>query len=309
MSLLTNKRSILAKIEATYNTDPTPTGAANAILCSNMNFVPQETNLVQRSMVRPYLSNDGQVIEGAHCTIDFDVELAGSGAAGTAPGYGCLLRACGFSETINVGTSVIYAPISSAFESATIYANIDGVLHKISGIRGTVAFDMNAKQIPVMKFKLTGLYTTPTDAAAPVATYTTFQKPLIINNTNSSGFSLHGYSGVLGSLSIDMANTVTYRSLVGLEDVRITDRKPAGSIAIEAVNIASKDFFTIAKAGTTGALALQHGTTAGNIISISAPAVQLTKPTYQDSDNVQMLQMSMDLQPSSGNDEFTLTVK
>jgi hypothetical protein len=41
MPLLTRKRLIVAKIESTYGTDPTPTGA-NAILVRNLEITPLE---------------------------------------------------------------------------------------------------------------------------------------------------------------------------------------------------------------------------------------------------------------------------
>ena len=308
MSLLQRKRTILAKIETTYGTDPTPTGAANAILIRNLNITPQETDLVSRDLVRPYFGNFQQLPAAIHASVDFEVEIAGSGAAGTAPAYGPLLRACALSETISAGVSVVYAPVSAAMESVTIYFNVDGVLHKMTGARGTVAIDLTVKALPVYKFKFTGLYGAVADAAAPTPTYTAFQLPLPVNNANTSAFSLHGYAGVLSQFSLDMAATPVFRSLVGGEAVLITDRKPAGQVTIEAVPVGTKDFWTIAQNGTSGALSITHGTVAGNKVTIAAPAVQLTKPMYQDMDGVAMLQMGLIVNPSSGNDEFSITV-
>ncbi|MCK7495178.1 MAG: hypothetical protein MZW92_31855 [Comamonadaceae bacterium] len=42
--------------------------------------------------------------------LTFDVEIKGSGAAGTAPELGVLLKGCGFGETVVAVTSVTYAP-------------------------------------------------------------------------------------------------------------------------------------------------------------------------------------------------------
>ena len=57
MPLLTRKRLLLAKAEVTYGTDPTPTGAANAILVRNLEIVPLQSDIVQRELIRPYLGN------------------------------------------------------------------------------------------------------------------------------------------------------------------------------------------------------------------------------------------------------------
>lgn len=310
MALLTRKRTVLAKIETTYGVDPTPSGAANAILVRNQSITPQETETVSRDLIRPYMGNSPQLPVAIHAQAEFEVEMAGAGAAGTAPAYGPLLRACGLAETINAGVSVVYAPVSAAFESVTIYFNVDGVLHKMTGARGTVSMDINAKAIPVYKFKFTGLYSAVVDAAAPTVALGAWQQPVPVNGVNTTGLSLHGFSaGVLSQLSLDLANNVVFRSLVGAESVLITDRKPAGSITLEAVNVATKDWWASTKNAVTGALSVTQGTVAGNKVKIDAPAAQLIKPQYQDMDGVQMLQAGMVYVPgANGNDEITITV-
>lgn len=311
MSLLSRKRTILAKIETVYGTDPVPTGAANAILVRNLTITPQETETASRDLVRTYLGNSEQLPVAIHGMLEFEIEMAGAGAAGTAPAYGPLLRACAFAETINAGVSVVYAPVSATFESVTLYFNVDGVLHKMTGARGTVSLDIIAKAIPVFKFKFTGLYVAVIDAAAPTVTLTAWQKPVPVNGVNTTGLTLHAYAGgVLSQLSIDMANSVIFRSLVGAESVLITDRKPAGNITMEATTVAAKDWWTTVKNATTGALSITQGTVAGNKVKIDAPAVQIIKPTYQDMDGVQMLQAGLILVPgTSGNDEISITVQ
>jgi hypothetical protein len=105
MSLLFRKRAILAKIETTYGVDPVPTGGANAILMSNITVSPMEMNLAQRNNIKAYLGNNPSVLAAIYAKVSFDVEVAGSGVAGTAPGYGPLLRACAMSETL-LGTAL-----------------------------------------------------------------------------------------------------------------------------------------------------------------------------------------------------------
>ena len=310
MPLLARKRIIIAKIETTYGTDSVPAGS-NAILVSNLNMTPLDSDMASRDLIRPYLGNSEQLQAGVRTMIEFEVELQGSGAAGTAPGYGALLRACGLSETVSAGVSVTYAPVSASFESVSLYFNVDGVLHKMLGCRGSVSLSLNVKQIPRIKFSLTGLFSAVTDTAAVTPVYTQFKTPLPVTNINTTPFTLHGISAVMSELSIDLANEVVHRTLVGgSESVLITDRKPAGSITIEANTIATKDWFTAAKNATTGSLDITHGTAAGYKVQITAPNVQLTKPSYSELDGIQMLQMGMNFIPGSGgNDELSIVVK
>lgn len=310
MALLTRKRVILAKIETTYGTDPTPTGAANAILVRNLNVTPQSSQMVGRELIRPYLGNSEQLMASTHVELDFEVEVAGAGAAGTVPGYGPLLRACGLSETVTAATKVDYKPVSTGFESVTVYFNVDGVLHKVTGARGDVEMTLNSAQIPVFKFKFVGIYNAPTDTALPAVTYTVFQTPLVANSTNTPAFSLFGASPVLESLSMQLGNQVDFRTLIGSQYVQITDRKSAGQVQFEANTIATKDWFATAIGNTLGALSLTHGTAAGNKVILTSSTVDLMQPTYADNNGVQMIQCGYVLTPTTaGNDEFTLSIQ
>lgn len=308
MSLLFRKRIVTAKIEATYGTDSSPTGA-EAILVRNLDVTPANTEFVSREIVRPFLGNFDDIPVATSVIATFQVELAGSGAAGTAPSWGQLMRACGFAETITPTTSVEYDPVSEDFESVTMTINVDGIQHLLLGVRGNVALNMVSKDIPTLDFTMTGLYGGVVDAAPVVPVYTGFQKPLGVNNVNTTGFTIHGYAGCMQSLSLDMGNNIAFRTLVGCETVELTDRLLTGNVVIEAPLTAEKDFFAINQSGATGAIAITHGTVAGNIVTVSVPQAQLKTPTYQEQDQIVMLAMEiMGLPTNAGNDEFKLTL-
>lgn len=309
MTKLTRKRAVLAKIESTYGTDPTPTGSANAILVKNLEITPLAATTVARDLIRAYLGSDEELLADNHVECSFDVEIAGSGAAGTAPAYGPLLRACGLSETVDAGVDVVYAPISSSFESVSIYYNVDGILHKLTGSRGTVQIGLTAKQIPVFKFRFIGKYNAPTDTALPSCDYSDFVTPLVFNNTNSGSFSFFGVTSlVLSSLMLDVGNTVNYRALIGSEYAQLVDRRSVGEVNFEAPALSTFNTFTNALGSSTGALSILHGTSGGNKVQIDAPAVDVGNPSYTDDNGVVMIKAPLSFVPASGNDEFTITV-
>jgi hypothetical protein len=308
MPLLSRKRLILAKIESTYGTDPTPTGSSDAILVRNLEVTPLQADVVSRDLIRPYLGNSDQLLANTRVELTFEVELAGSGTAGTAPAYGPVLKACGLSETVVATTSVTYAPVSASFSSCTIYFHNDGIRHKLTGCRGSFSVNAEVGQIPVISFTMTGIYNAPTDTALPTPTYANQAAPLIFKNGNTSNFSIFSYSGCLQSLSFEVANEVIYRELVGCnKEVLITNRAPSGTAVIEAPTIATKDFFTIANGSTTGSITFQHGATGGNIVTFTTAQSDIGSPTYSDQDGIQMLNLPYLAIPSSaGNDELSL---
>ena len=55
MAKLFRRRSILAKAESTYGTDPTPTGTANYVQVRDLTIEPIVADEVERDLIRPYL--------------------------------------------------------------------------------------------------------------------------------------------------------------------------------------------------------------------------------------------------------------
>ncbi len=312
--ILTRTRFILAELEATYGVDPIPTPATNAILCkTSLAITPMEASQVKRDLIHSYMGDTGALLADTYVKIDFEVELSGSGTAGTAPGMDALLQMCGFSATTVAATSVTYKPVSTSFTSGTIYfyGQTDGgtaVLHKLTGCRGDFTLDLATKAIPYVKFTIWGLYNTPTELAAPTGfTYAKFAKPLI----PVSGVTTPTIGGFAGPLALEkysfkLGNKVEFKNLVGDQYVQIFDRMSSGQIDIEAMTPDVHNFFNDAAANSTAAIAITHGTAAGNTVAISLPGAQILNPSYADSSGVQMLQIPFIAQPVTGNDEISL---
>jgi hypothetical protein len=307
MPLLSRKKLILVKTETTSGTDAAPLGT-DALLVRNLEITPQSVDVVERELVRPYYGNFSQLVAKTSTAISFEVELAGSGTAGTAPKYDAALKACGLSGTVVATTSVTYAPVTTIFSSCTIHYNVDGVRHKMVGCRGTVSLNCTVGQIPTLKFDMQGLYTAPDDFASPAVTYTNQAAPLVFRQGSSSAFSFLSYAGVLNSFEFNLSNELVYRELVGgIKEVLLVGRKPSGNVTMEATSITTKDYFAASLTSTTGSATFLHGTTAGNKCLFTAPYVDITNPSYSDQDSVVMLNVPFNALPSAaGNDEFTL---
>jgi hypothetical protein len=306
---LTRKRLLLAKIESVYGTDPTP-AATDAVLVSALEVQPLQLELKDRELILGYLGNTEMVVGQRLVSVSFDVEIAGSGTAGTAPKWSALMQACGFSETIVAVTSVTYAPISTAFKGVTLYFFADGVRHKVTGCRGTWSMALETGEIPKISFEFTGIFNAPTDETQPSGTFSDQADPVVVNSVNTATLQVHGYAACLSAFSLDLANETPFRQLAGCtQQIMITDRKPEGEVTIEAPTIAAKNYFSAASTQTAGQFSWVHGTTAGNIVTFTAPTCNLGSPEYEDSDGIIMLKLPFMPQPTAaGNDEFTLAL-
>jgi hypothetical protein len=317
MTLLTRKRLLMAAVESTYGTAATFAGT-DALLVSNLDITPLDVSLLDRELVLPFFGNREKVVSQRMGSVTFDVEIAGSGTAGTAPRWGRCLRACGFGETV-VGASpgpasVTYAPASASIVGLSLDFNADGNRHLLTGCRGTATLNLAVGEIPRISFEFMGIYNAVTAAAATAPTFANQAAPVVVNSTNTTGVTAFSFSACMESFSLALNNETPFRQLAGCsQSIPIVDRAPSGELVIESPIVGSssgqKDFFAAVSAQTLGAIGWQHGQTAGNIVTFNAPTCNLDGPSYADSDGVMMLNLPfMPVPTNAGNDEFSLVL-
>ena len=307
MTLVTRRKVLLFKVESTYNTDPTPTGAADAVLVEDFSWSNEGLKMIARPAIRSSMGSLKQIYAGRLKSFTFNAEVKGSGAAGTAPEIGQLLRACGFGETVSASTSVTYAPVSASLESGTGYIYEDGKLIKITGCRGNVSFSGEAGGRIVAAFTITGHVSAQTDAALATPTYDTTEPEPFINGS----FTIDSYAAVISALNFDMANALAMPASVnaadGYDEISIVSRDVNGSIDPLDELVATEDYignFTsgAAMALTTGAI----GGTAGNILTITMPAVTYRDVSPADRDGIAGLDLPFGAAESSTDDEVSI---
>lgn len=300
---------ILFKLETTYGVDPTPTGAANAVLATNVVFTPMEGEDVSRDLERPWLGAQPMIPTGLRGRMTARIELVPSGTEGVAPAWGPLMRACGCAQTIVTDTSVTYAPISDTMESGTLYFQMGGTLHKLAGCRGTGALKFTAQGLPYFEIDLMGLWSQPAEAARPTPDYSAWQKPEVVTNTNTPDFSINGVDLVMREVSLDLGNQVEARLLVGSESIIIPDRAETLMARVEAVPVTTLNPYALANALSLLPVELVHGTTTGKITTLSLPNCQMKRLTgFENAQNILEWPLELTPLPSSGNDQWTLAL-
>lgn len=308
--MLTRRTVILAKIEADYGVDPVPSVTSDAILVKNVDYKGLGESVV-RDFLRSSLSPLPQLRGIKHQTVSFETELKGTGSAGVVPAWGwegVLLRACGFAQSVSAGVDIVYAPVSAAFESCTLYVYRDGIFHKMVGCRGNCSLNFEVGKLPVAKFEMSGLYVSPVDATPAAQTFSTVPPPMVL----AAGFTCGGYPAVTEKLDINMGNTLAQRksmnAATGLVEWLITGRDPNGSFDPEAVTEATEDFWAKWEAAEELELALGPiGGTPGNIITLGAPKMQYRDLSYADRNGQLAYNITFGLAGDNGDDEISIT--
>lgn len=312
------RRLVLAKIESEYGTDSAPVVGSNAVLCRSVTVTPQAGEYPSRDLLRPHYGNSPVLPAEKHVELQLEVELAGSGTAGTAPAWGPLIRACGFAETLTASTKADYTPVSTGESSITVWVHRDGILHKFTGGRGSFQISMSKNQIPTISFNFLGIIgeAAITDVAMPTSgvDYTAWKTPVVVSTENTTEVQVLNSEATpitlpWNQLDIDIGAEVIRAPLIGNSDIMIVDRQPSGTLIVQEPPLATLNLYSKVTTATVDAFAVTHGTAAGNIVAITGPKVSCGQITEQDTQGLQMLSLPLQFVPDAGNDEITISVK
>lgn len=301
--MLTRKSVILAKVETTYGTDAVPVAATDAILSSEPQIKPIGKRL-ERDHVRASISPLQPIIIGEMYEVTFVTEIKGSGTAGTAPEIAPLFLGCGMAETIVAVTSAAYDPVSSSFDSLSIYFYRDGILHKILGARGTFQAVVESSEYGKISWTFQGIYEGPTDISLVTGTYNAQLPPICVATT----FTMGSYTPVAKKVEVNIGNAMGRRDdlkeSTGLKEIIITNRDTKGSFDPESVLVAAKNFWSEWNASTAQALSCVIGASAGNIYEISGPKCVFDDLSYGDRDGNLTLEIPFTMAMDTGDDEL-----
>ncbi len=300
-------KAVLIKPETTYGVDTVPTGAANWIEGRNVQLTPMDVDKVDRNIELPFMGSSGSVLVGFWSKLSMDIALAPSGTAGVAPKWGPLLLACGFAETVTATTSVAYNLVSKNQGSAICYMNIDGVLHKLLGMRGSVKCKCNAKSTPMLSLSFDAVYATPILGAPPTVVKTGWMIEEGVNSANTGPMTLNGVDMAFSTFEWDIANKMGRIDLPGPQkEITITDRAPSASIMVLAPDLATFNPFVLAEASTTVPLTTVHGSAAGKKTQTDMH-VRITGVEYDQIEGNLAYKLTLEPVPVVGNDEVALT--
>lgn len=316
---LIRKTAVLAKLETTYGQDANPTGAANALVVSNLSINPLNAEYVARGIIREYLGGSEELAGARYMECGFDVELVGSGTNAVPPAWGPLMRAIGFAEVITPVVRVDYVPVSGAFESATIYWHDDGVLHKLLGVRGTATLDLGVGNKPVISFKFMGVDGGTAAVPNATTTLTAWRVPQIVLDANSGDLTFGATHAAATApaltggtpypsegLTVDLGIKAQFQKLLGGESISISERDVTGAVKLRLTAAEEVTFLNSVKAGTLSSIGLLHGTVANDKVMVFMPSVQMKDPTKEELNGERMNGYKLRMLPLAGNDEIRI---
>lgn len=283
--------------------------AADTILCRNLRYQRLNGDYQAREFATGLEGAQREELYNRHAGAEFEVEAAAGGAAGTPPVYAHLLEACGLTETISAGVSASYAPTATGTPPAEERLELrDGKLTQvIRKARGSMTFTAEVNRKPMFGFSFLGQYAAPGDGAVAAGDFTGWRAALECTPVNMNAFTFDGVALCVRSFTFTDGRTPRVGRFMTCDGTDITPRRATGRMTVEMPARGTLDIVAACAAAQTHPLVFQLGATAGDILRVAAPAVQIKYAGEQDIDGVIGANLDLVFAVDQGDDEFAIS--
>lgn len=295
---MATSRSRLIMVKNGANWDP--------ILARTVTFRHIEADMQRREFVTGQEGAQTEDVLNLNAGADIEVEGAPGGAAGTAPKYADLLKACGLTETVTAGVSVSYTPVPMGTEPTEIElqgrnANVWQAMAKVGG---SLSFSAETARKPMFTMKMVGnsqAHAAPVVGPAP--SFAGFPAAIECSPANMSAFTLGGVTLCVQSFNLSDGRSPMRGKFMNCDKTTNYSRAFTGRMVVEWPPTATKDLLALCKAGTTEPLIWQLGSAAGQIVRVVAPKVQIKYAGEQDIDGILAIALDLVFTPDQGDDD------
>ena len=321
--------SLLAKLESTYATDPTPAAATDDLFTFDSPVALKAQS--ERFDFRPHgntFTRNRDIVAARWYDINFKTVLQTSGANGTIAvngfaGLDAALSASACTSTPTPAmtpTTIVYTPSTIALlESATIWANQDGFIYEANGAVLNCVMTGSPRGGVECAFKGMGLYVAPVAVGSTFANWTggtpRFQPFLGVTATINNGAS---FTPVLRNFTFDMGNQLMRlengNDSTGIERFLVIDRDPKLTVVIAvdnyaSANISHDEWYTDwLSSGPTFHEVDWTVSTTTNTIDFDFNTAQLIDPAITPGGGVRNFELGYKLQSTTVEGEWKITM-
>ena len=301
--MFTKKYMLAGELEVTYKIDPSP-AATDAIEAFDVNFKFNRINN-EKNIGGVNLGSLPSWVSTRDVEVTFKTYIKTNGT--TSGMFGRMLQACAWAEAAGVYT---FDTDPATGDSMTFWFYQDGLVTKVNGCRGTVNLNFPAGEFATAEWTFKGLYNQPT-ASAIVAPDWEAGSAFIVE---SSDFEMGSGANVnyIENFSIKQAGLESFMDINGAQGFGrsfVVDAIFTGSIDPEVTPANIVTWETAINASTTYALNYVLGAGVGNIITITAPAVQVTEGVLADKRGIQVMNLDLNFRTTeAGASPITITV-
>lgn len=301
------QRLIREKLEVTPGT-AVATTAADAILARNVTFHNLEADYQAQDFVTGTEGAQGDDVNNVRSGADYEIEAASPAAAGQPPHYAHLLQSSAMAMVDEAGDTVFTPlPLEAVIPACSMQIRNGALMQNIAGIRGSVAFTAETGRKPFFRFSRRGKYLAPVAHAAEAHDFASWPRALTCSPENMFAFTLGGQKLCCTAFSFSDGRQPQAETYMNCEDTTLTPRNFTGSMTVKWPALATKDLLTQIRGGVTEPLVWTLGKVAGQIITVSAPQVQIKMSGEQNLNGELGIALDLIFRPTgAGNDEIEI---
>lgn len=225
---------------------------------------------------------------GAPLAVDGTVTFISNYAAdGTATLTEALPTAVTDTSTVAILPHVKYSPYSGDdIPTGTLYFYQDGLLYKLTEVRGSWSLNIEAGGVARLTFELSGMYLGKSDAAVPVISFDAPTPP----TWRGAKALVDRAPAACATLSLSSGNTVVNptdpNAAEGFAGAIITARDITGNINPLETLVATRDIMSSLRSGNEQIIFARLGTQPGNRVAVTIPSAKYTAANPGDRDGL-----------------------
>lgn len=302
--MATWKQRLIREVLETTSGTAEVTAATDAILCREVTFNLLDADYNEQDFLTGQEGAQTEDLNNVRAGAQYQVEAAPPAAPETAPAYAHLLQSSAMTMgTDELDTIFTPTPVGTEIPSCTQQLRNGAQMQTVVGVRGSFGFTAEVNRKAYFSFTRQGQYQAPTAFVGAAHDFTSWPRGLDCNPENMFAFTLGGTKLCATSFSFTDGRNPKVNEYMNCVGTKLTPRMFTGSMTVKHPDFATKDLISMVKDVVTEPLIFTLGKTAGSILTITAPKVQIKAPTEQEIDGDLGLRLDLRFLPSPANDD------
>lgn len=319
-------KALLAKIESTYGTDSSPTTGSDEIqveenFWSDLTIDHLEDNSREEN-ANVFGRAGGAAVPSTGQFAEFEVLVVNKGrdsafSASNLPEQDVLWRICALEQTVDTSSgseTVTYAPRSSGFESATVYAYTGNKEYKLVGCFATARIINTPGQISRTRYTIRGLVDAVNEAGLPsgLSFPASSVSPVTVTG---SGMTINGFDpDDFRDWELDLQTTIAERPGGNASDGHAgywpTNVDPQVTTTYEVGALGTHDPYNLRDVGTEFAWDIGPlGSTQYNQFKVSGPSGRIIGLDHSENEQLAEYSATIECRTSDPSSSDTVSIE
>jgi hypothetical protein len=296
-------RALLGKVEAVKGTDIVPTGT-DAIRINTLN-VSTDFVILDNKVVKKTAGNLAHDIGKKMMVLEVEFKYRFSGALGTESELSPIFQCCAFTQTLDSGVDVEFAPstIPAAALTSSFYAFKDGLRYNFIGSVGNLVLSAIIGEYVLGTATISAPYLEPTVVAVPACTFSDTGSPIVFETADIFN---DGAVIKVGAFEFDPGNEIEEHYVTGDHSFEVKDRAPTITFTKDSINTAAELARLTAGTDVVFSAILDGGV--GNKLTFTAAAGRMISLADAERGTRDTKDLAINLYETDGDDQFLFNI-